>query len=61
MADGHCLRRLGADHQRRVAIDNPGLIGADSFSCRGAVMVEDPHQTIDTDTAKGMFLAGRSA
>ena len=55
VGDGHGLRRLGAQHHRRVAIENPGLIGAYCLSSGSAVMVEDAHDAIDRDATPSML------
>ena len=57
----HRLRGLGADHQTRISVNDPSLVCTDSRLFRGAVMVEDAHQTIDGNTTKGVHIAGSAA
>ena len=55
MSDRHHLRRLGAEHHRRVTVENPCLIGAYSLFFRGTVMVEDSHEAINSSATPGML------
>ena len=52
MRHRHGLWGLGADHQGRVTIDNPCLVGTNGLLLRSAVVVEDTHQTVDGDTTE---------